>query len=364
MDPRIGPSLAKVVPVAVPKKIRHQGLLFIPLKNIVLVDNDPEDCILQAKKWEKVEEHGNEQGGGHTPVLVQRVIDALGCHSLGVYVDCTVGQAGLASAILTASAPDGRLIGIDRDREAIAASRRRLHEYGHRVRLIHGHFVDVATYLSGAGFDHADGIVFDLGVSSAQLDDSLRGFSFMVDGPLDMRMDQTSGLTAADLLQRLSEVELADIIFRYGEERYARRIARAIVRARSHDPVRTTGDLASVVKAAVPVAYRHGRIHCATRTFQAVRIAVNRELDELERAFERAAEALAPGGRLCIISFHSLEDRVAKQTVRRLAQGSGASLKILTKKPVIASDEERRMNPRARSAKLRIAERLPQGRSV
>ena len=279
-------------------------------------------------------------------------------------MDCTVGQGGLAKAILEASAPHGRLVGIDRDPEAIAASRRHLHQYGDRVRLIRGHFANVQDHVREAGFDHADGIVFDLGVSSTQLDDPSRGFSFLAEGPLDMRMDQTTGSTAADLLQTRSEIELADIIFRYGEERYARRIARAIVRARSAEPLRTTRDLASVVKASVPAPYRHGRIHCATRTFQALRIAVNRELDDLERAFERAADTLAPGGRLCIISFHSLEDRIAKQALRRLSQGPGACVKIVTKKPVTATDEERRMNPRARSAKLRIAERFPQGRSV
>jgi 16S rRNA (cytosine1402-N4)-methyltransferase len=299
----------------------------------------------------------------HIPVLVQQVINGLRCDSLGVYIDCTVGQGGLARAILEASAPHGLLVGIDRDPEAIAASRRHLHEYGDRVRLIQGHFADVQAHVREAGFDHADGIVFDLGVSSTQLDDPSRGFSFLSDGPLDMRMDQTTGLTAADLLQTLSEIELADIIFRYGEERFARRIARAIVRARGREPLRTTRDLASVVNASVPAAYRHGRIHCATRTFQALRIAVNRELDDLERAFEGAANTLAPGGRLSIISFHSLEDRIAKQALRRLSKGADVCVKILTKKPIIASDEERRMNPRARSAKLRIAERFPQGRS-
>ena len=311
-----------------------------------------------------MEEHGGIQSDRHIPVLVQQVISGLRCNSLGVYVDCTVGQGGLAKAILDVTSPHGRLVGVDRDPEAIAASRRRLQEYGDRVQLIQGHFADVQAHVRQAGYHHVDGIVFDLGVSSAQLDDPSRGFSFLADGPLDMRMDQTTGLTAADLVQTCSENELADMIFRYGEERYARRIARAIVRARSREPLRTTGELAAVVKAAVPPAYRHGRIHCATRTFQALRIEVNRELDDLERAFEGAAGELAPGGRLCIMSFHSLEDRIAKQTLRRLSRGADASLEILTKKPVIASDEERRMNPRARSAKLRIAERLPQGRSA
>lgn len=204
-----------------------------------------------------------------------------------------------------------------------------------------------------------DGVVFDLGVSSAQLDRPERGFSFSADGPLDMRMDRRSGSTAADLIARLSEPELADVIYQYGEERYSRRIARAIVRARATRPLRTTGDLVSVIRDAVPAPYRHGRIHCATRTFQALRIAVNRELEVLETALRDAVDVLAPGGRLCVIAFHSLEDRIAKQTLRALSHGSEPRLSILTKKPLVSSESERRDNPRARSAKLRVAERLP-----
>jgi len=177
-----------------------------------------------------------------------------------------------------------------------------------------------------------------------------------------MRMDQRAGRTAADLVAQLPERELADLIYQYGEERYSRRIARAIVAARKVHPLRTTFDLVSVVSGSVPAAYRHGRIHCATRTFQALRIAVNQELDVIEGALRDAADVLAPGGRLCVIAFHSLEDRIAKQTFRSLAQGSEACLKILTKKPYVPSDEERRDNPRARSAKLRVAERLPERR--
>lgn len=205
-------------------------------------------------------------------------------------------------------------------------------------------------------------MIFDLGVSSAQLDRPERGFSFLADGPLDMRMDRASGPTAADLLARLPERELADLIYRYGEERYSRRIARAIVQARAWQPLRRTGNLAAVIQEAVPSSYRHGRLHAATRTFQALRIAVNRELDVLEGALREAAAVLAPGGRLCVISFHSLEDRIAKRTLRALSQGATACLRILTKKPVIPSDREVRENPRARSAKLRVAERLSEGR--
>jgi 16S rRNA (cytosine1402-N4)-methyltransferase len=188
--------------------------------------------------------------------------------------------------------------------------------------------------------------------------------SFLSDGPLDMRMDQQGGLTAAELIAQLPERELADLIYRYGEERYSRRIARALVAARKTHPLRTTFDLVSVVSCAVPAAYRHGRIHCATRTFQALRIAVNRELDVIEGAIRDAVDVLAPGGRLCVISFHSLEDRIAKHTFRSLAQSPEASLRILTKKPQVPSDEECRNNPRARSAKLRVAERLPERRTA
>lgn len=207
-------------------------------------------------------------------------------------------------------------------------------------------------------------MLFDLGVSSAQLDRPERGFSFLADGPLDMRMDQGGGPTAADLLARLSEKELADLIYRYGEERYSRRIARAIARVRVHRPLRTTGDLAAVIQGAVPPSYRRGRLHPATRTFQALRIAVNRELEVLEGALREAAAVLAPGGRLCVISFHSLEDRIAKQTFRTLSRGATACLRVLTKKPVVPSDREVRENPRARSAKLRVAERLPEGKGL
>jgi 16S rRNA (cytosine1402-N4)-methyltransferase len=204
-----------------------------------------------------------------------------------------------------------------------------------------------------------DGVVFDLGVSSAQLNQPERGFSFMVEGPLDMRMDRRTEPTAADILHQRSEQELADIIFHYGEERYARRIARAIVQARVRRPLHTTLDLVSIIRGAVPAAYHHGRIHYATRTFQALRIAVNHELDVLASSFRDAVDVLTPGGRLCIISFHSLEDRIAKHTLRELSSSVQAQLKVITKRPMVSSETEQRNNPRARSAKLRIAERLP-----
>ena len=223
-----------------------------------------------------------------------------------------------------------------------------------------GNFRDLKHHLVEIGVPKVAGVLFDLGVSSPQLDDPVRGFSFMQDGPLDMRMDQAADVTAADLVNDRTEQELADIIFQYGEERYSRRIARSIVREREHRSIDTTGALASLVAGAVPFAYRHGRIHCATRTFQALRIAVNRELERLEPSLRAAVEVLGPMGRICVISFHSLEDRIVKHTFRSLAQEPAASLALLTKKPILPSDQECRENPRARSAKLRVAERLPE----
>ena len=277
-------------------------------------------------------------------------------------MDCTIGQGGLAAGILDAASPNGMVIGIDRDEEALAMTRERLRHFTTRLKLIHGNFRDIKEHVRTAGISHVDGIVFDLGVSSVQLNDTRRGFSFMAEGPLDMRMDRGRGATAAQLLERLPEIELSNIIFQYGEERYARRIARSIVRARALGSLRTTTDLVSAIRSAVPASYRHGRIHFATRTFQALRVAVNDELSVLATAFRDAADVLLPGGRLCIISFHSLEDRIAKHTIRELSQGASPVLIARTKKPVTASVEERAANPRSRSAKLRIAERLPQRR--
>ena len=318
-----------------------------------------------AQKWEKVVTHGNSKGNrpvSHIPVLSGEVAAWLVCKSDGIYLDCTVGQGGHTEVILERSGPDGVVIGIDRDREAIAATGSRLARFAQRMRLIQGNFSALKQHVKSVGVSEVDGVIIDLGVSSAQLDRPERGLSFLADGPLDMRMDRGGGRTAADLLAQLPEWELADLIYRYGEERYSRRIARAIVSSRKTHPLRTTFDLASVVSGAVPAAYRHGRIHCATRTFQALRIAVNQELEVIEGAVRDAASVLAPGGRLCVISFHSLEDRIVKQTFRSLAQGADASLKILTKKPQVPSDEECRDNPRARSAKLRVAEKLAEGR--
>ena len=278
-------------------------------------------------------------------------------------MDCTVGYAGLAARILEQSSPGGVLIGIDRDQQALNAAHLRLQEFAGLVYLRKGSFADLRAHLAFFGMSTVDGVVFDFGVSSPQLADPGRGFSFLTDGPLDMRMDQSTGETAAELIQRLSEGELADLIYEFGEERYARRIARVVVRERRRRRIETTGHLVALIKEAVPSGYRHGRIHCATRTFQALRIAVNRELEAIEPALRQAADVLAPGGRLCAISFHSLEDRIVKNTFRALSQDPSTSFRNLMKKPLAASEAESRRNPRARSAKLRAGERVSKERA-
>lgn len=277
----------------------------------------------------------------------------------GCYVDCTIGLGGTAEHILKASAPDGVLIGIDRDPHAIDHAQTRLQAYESRIQLFCENFQRVKVVMTLANRERADGILFDLGVSSAQLDQPERGLSFQQDGPLDMRMNPTHGQSAEDLVNTLPETQLATIMHELGEERYSRRIARAIVHARRQSPLRTTMDLSRVIRQSVPQSYRSGRLHPATRTFQAFRMAVNDELGSLKTGLEEVVDVLAPEGRLCVISFHSLEDRVVKQTFRRLAHEAPDQWTILTKKPLSPSMEERRANPRARSAKLRIIERKP-----
>jgi 16S rRNA (cytosine1402-N4)-methyltransferase len=276
-----------------------------------------------------------------------------------VFLDCTVGYCGHAENVLESSAPSGVVIGIDRDVRAIEAGRKILERFGNRAVLIKGHFVELKRHLADRGISSVHGVLFDLGVSSPQIDEPSRGFSFQAAGPLDMRMDQSAGPTAAEIVNRTDEVDLANLIYELGEERYSRRIARAIVRARANRLLETTTDLVSVIEAAVPAHYRHGRIHCATRTFQALRIAVNQELEHLEPALRDAVDVLAPGGRLCVISFHSLEDRIVKHTFRALAAQAGRTLEILTKRPQLPTDEEIGLNPRSRSAKLRVIQRMP-----
>jgi 16S rRNA (cytosine1402-N4)-methyltransferase len=294
----------------------------------------------------------------HFPVMSSEVLYWLLGDGRKIFLDCTVGYSGHAEKLLEGSGPDGRLVGLDRDRSAIEASRQRLSRFGARAILIHGHFMELKQHLSEQGLAQVDGIIFDLGVSSPQLDEPARGFSFQNEGPLDMRMDQSMGGTAADLINRWPEAQLADAIYQFGEERFSRRIARAIVRARERHPLGTTKELVSVIEGAVPANYRHGRLHCATRTFQALRISVNQELDCLEPALCDAVDVLSPGGRLCVISFHSLEDRIVKHTFRALSGKEDPALVVLTKKPQVSTREESDRNPRSRSAKLRVIQRV------
>ena len=287
----------------------------------------------------------------HAPVLVAEVVAALQPDSRGTYVDATVGYGGHTAALLDAGA--GLVIGIDRDPEAIAACRIRFADRDARVVLVHADFRTLGRVLADHGQTAIDGVVADFGVSSPQLDEAARGFSFRHDGPLDMRMDPTAGRPLASLLADVDERTLADVIFRFGEERHARRIARAIVRARSEAPIVATGALASIVRRAAGGPWR--RIDPATRTFQALRIWTNDELDGLDAFVTTAVASLARGGRLAAIAFHSLEDRVVKHTLRAL--GVAGTVRVLTKKPVEASEAEIATNPRARSARLRVAEK-------
>jgi 16S rRNA (cytosine1402-N4)-methyltransferase len=294
----------------------------------------------------------------HVSVFIDEITTWLINGQAKIFVDGTVGYGGHSERLLERAGSDAVLVGIDRDEEALSYSRARLARFGHRAILLKGDFVDVKRLLRGVDISSVDGALFDLGVSSPQLDDANRGFSFQEDGPLDMRMDQSTGMTAGELVNTLSESDLADRIFQYGEERFSRRIARAIVRARERQALASTQELTAVIKDAVPAAYRHGRIHCATRTFQALRIAVNRELDVLEPALRDVVDMLRPGGRLAVISFHSLEDRIVKHTFRALAERPYPQVAVLTRKPQVPSDAECQANPRARSAKLRVVERL------
>jgi len=292
----------------------------------------------------------------HVPVLYQQAIDFLRVRAGGTYVDCTLGLAGHAEGILRLLGKQGHLIGFDRDAEALELARIRLagvtSELGDqapKVTLVDEAFSSIAEHVKPAS---VDGLLADFGVSSLQFDEARRGFSFQADGPLEMRMDTRRGPTAEQVVNEADERELADLIYEYGEERRSRRIARAIVRGR---PINSTGQLARIVTSAAPTM-KSERIHPATRTFQALRIYVNRELDEIKALFEAAPRLLKPSARLVVISFHSLEDRIAKDNLR---EGAHKGIwEILTRKPVTAAEEELERNPRSRSAKLRAAERL------
>jgi len=315
----------------------------------------------------------------HIPVMLNEVVAGIAPRPGGVYIDGTLGSGGHTSALLERSAPDGRVLGIDADAGAVAGVAERLAPAvaAGRLRLVQGNFADLEVLAHAAGFVPAMGVVLDLGWSADQLSDEERGFSFARDAPLDMRFDVTRGVPASELLQTLTEPELADLLWRFGEERDAWRIARLIVATRRHTPIMRTGQLAALVEQATRargVAHRRARqwtIHPATRTFQALRIAVNDELGNLEKALPQAVAVLAPGGRLAVVAFHSLEDRLVKLFLQREARdcicppevpvcvcGHRAQVRILTPRPLTPSAAEIAMNPRARSARLRIAERV------
>ena len=311
-----------------------------------------------------------EKDYGHVPVLLHECLDALAIKPDGIYVDGTLGRAGHSLEIVK-RLTTGRLIGIDRDEMAIAAARERLADYGDRVTLVHSNFDRIGDILADLHIDGADGMLFDLGVSSPQLDDAERGFSYMHDAPLDMRMDRTAYLTAREVVNSWSYEELRRILFEYGEERYAPAIAKRIVQHREQQPIETTLELVDIIKSAMPPQALREKQHPAKRSFQAIRIAVNGELDALPPMLEAAAAHLNTGGRLAVISFHSLEDRIIKKTLQELATGCicppefpvcvcgrKPKLKLVSRKPIVSGEEELAHNPRARSAKLRVAEKV------
>ena len=310
-------------------------------------------------------------GFEHTSVLLHECIEALNIQPDGIYLDGTLGGAGHALEICKRLSPHGRLIGIDRDDVALHAAGERLRLYSDRVTLVHDNFENLASVLDRLGIPAVDGMLFDLGVSSPQLDDAERGFSYMADAPLDMRMDRTSALTAHDVVNQYPCEELRRILAIYGEERYAARIAAAIERARSDHSIDTTGELVQIIKSAMPAAALREKQHPAKRSFQAIRIAVNDELGAVERMMQAAVDRLNPGGRLAVITFHSLEDRIVKNAMNEAAQGCTCPkefpvcvcgktprVRILSRKPILSTAQELAENPRARSAKLRAAEKI------
>ena len=305
----------------------------------------------------------------HKSVLLDECIEGLAIRTEGIYVDGTLGRAGHSREIAK-RLTTGRLVCIDRDMAAIETAKERLAPWMDRVTLVHGNFADLGELLDRAGVDRADGMLFDLGVSSPQLDDAARGFSYMQDAPLDMRMDTSAALTAGTVVNTWSYEELRRILFEFGEERYAPAIAKAICRVREDRPIATTLELVEVIKEAMPAAALREKQHPAKRSFQAIRIAVNGELDALPPMLEAAVDKLSPGGRLAVITFHSLEDRIVKRAMQDMARGCTCppefpvcvcgkkpKLKLLNRKPIVSGEAELADNPRARSAKLRLAEK-------
>lgn len=310
-----------------------------------------------------------EENYGHKPVLLQECLDALQIKPEGIYVDGTLGRAGHSLEIVR-RLTTGRLIALDRDETAIEAATRRLHDYRDRVTLVHSNFSNLGQVLRELNVHGVDGMLFDLGVSSPQLDDAQRGFSYKQDAPLDMRMDASAALTAHEVVNTYSYEELRRILFEYGEERYAPAIAKKICTCREQKPIETTLELAELIRSAMPAAALREKQHPAKRSFQAIRIAVNDELGEIPPMLDAAEKNLSPGGRLAVITFHSLEDRIVKHKMQELAQGCTCppsfpvcvcgrkpKVKIITRKPIVSGEEELEENPRARSAKLRVAEK-------
>ncbi len=294
----------------------------------------------------------------HVPVMLREVLDYLKLAPGQIIVDATLGTGGHSLEILKRITPGGRLVGIDRDENSLAICRQRLAEFRHNTELVHANFSDLDQLVANLGLDKIDGIVFDLGISSYQLRDAQRGFSFQEEGPLDMRLDKSSYISAYDLVNNLNENEISQILWNFGQERWHNRIAHLLVQERRNEPISTTKQLANLVMRAIPHRYRRSyyRIHPATRTFQAVRIAVNRELEILESAVKKAVAILRKQARICVISFHSLEDRVIKHTFRALrAEGL---IDIITAKPLTPQAAEIEVNPSSRSSKFRVAERI------
>lgn len=312
-----------------------------------------------------------QENFGHYSVLLNETVDSLNINPDGVYVDCTLGGAGHSNLICSRLSEKGRLIGIDRDEFALGKASERLARYGERVVLLHTNFAEGAEKIKQAGFDRIDGVVADLGVSSFQLDDATRGFSYMQDAPLDMRMDRSESFTAYDVVNTYSERELGRIIDMYGEERYASSIARKIVKYREQKPIETTNELSEIIKSGIPAKNKADGPHPAKRTFQAIRIEVNGELNIIADTINSFFPMLNSGGRMAIITFHSLEDRIVKHTFLEKTVGctcpadfpvcvcgKKAEGKVITKKPILPSDEELSENPRSRSAKLRVIEKI------
>lgn len=307
----------------------------------------------------------------HTTVLLEETVSGLNINPDGIYVDCTLGGAGHSSLILSKLSPNGKLIAFDQDETAIKHAKEKLSEYGEQIVFVQKNFIHLKAELERRNIDKVDGIVYDLGVSSPQLDNPERGFSYQFDSPLDMRMDQSSSLTAYEVVNNWSYEKLVKIFFKYGEEKFSKQIARKIEEARKKHPIETTGQLVELIKEAIPAPARRKGGHPAKRVFQAIRIAVNDELAAFEQSLLQAIDLLKEGGRICVITFHSLEDRICKTTFKKASEGPDLPpglpvipdeykpvLKLVTRKPILPTEEEINRNHRARSAKLRIAEKL------